>query len=106
MIQNTLCSAIASHNLVRFYYASEKSPGIRIVEPYMIAYNQRNNLILSAWFLEGASASKSGAERPPWREYMLDKISSLSILEQTFAPPRPGYVPDGGKIFRNVQCAV
>jgi predicted DNA-binding transcriptional regulator YafY len=103
MRQATICAAITNKRVVQFNYDSSKAPGSRVVEPYMIAFNQRNNLILSGWFLQGESASEEG---PGWKEYLLDKISSLSVLEETFSPPRPGYKPDGGKIFRNVQCAV
>lgn len=103
MSQTTLCEAITSKHVVQFYYDSKKSPGIRVVEPHMVAYNQKNNLILSGWFLGGETGS---AEGPGWREYLLDKISSLSVLQETFSPPRPGYVRDGGKMFHNVQCAV
>ena len=69
----------------------------------MVAYNQRENIILSGWFLQGESASDEG---PGWKEYKLEKISSLSVLGDQFAQARPGYVRDGGKIFHNVQCAV
>ncbi len=97
-----LCGAVASTNLVRFYY-EDSAPGFRIVEPHMVAYNRRNNLALSAWFLGGESASQEGQG---WREYLLDNISSLSVLEQKFLGVRPGYKRDGGKTFHNVQCAV
>jgi len=100
--QDTLCGAIASMHLVRFYYQDE-APGFRIVEPHMVAYNPKNNLALSGWFLGGESASQEGQG---WREYLLDNISSLSVLEKQFAQPRPGYKRDGGKKFHNVQCAV
>jgi len=97
-----LFSAIGSMHLVRFYY-NDAAPGYRIVEPHMVAYNQRNSLALSAWFLYGESASNEG---PGWREYLLENISDVSILDQQFTQPRPGYKPDGGKTFHNVQCAV
>jgi hypothetical protein len=89
-------------NLVRFYYQDEV-PGVRVVEPHMVAYNQRGNLSLSGWFLAGASASGDGQG---WREYLLDNISSLSVLPDRFVQTRPGYRRDGGKLFHNVQCAV
>lgn len=100
--QNALCAAIASMHLVRFYYEDE-APGFRVVEPHMVAYNRANNLTLSGWFLRGESASGEGQG---WREYLLDSINSLSILDEKFAHPRPGYKRDGGKTFHNVQCAV
>jgi predicted DNA-binding transcriptional regulator YafY len=97
-----ICGAIQSRRLVRFYY-DDPAPGIRVVEPHMIAYNRKDNLALSAWFLGGQSASQEGQG---WREYLLDRISQLVVLEDCFPGPRPGYKRDGGKTFHNVQCAV
>jgi predicted DNA-binding transcriptional regulator YafY len=99
--QATLCSAIASKNLVQFYYSGDAAPGTRTVEPHMVAYNRAEHLALSAWFLSGASESQEGQG---WREYLLSQITGVNVLPQTFSGPRPGYKPDGGKTFHNVQC--
>lgn len=69
----------------------------------MVAYNEANNLSLSAWFLSGASESNTG---PGWREYLLQHISDVTVLPQQFAQARPGYKPDGGKKFHNAQCKI
>jgi hypothetical protein len=98
---NTICAAIASRNLIEINYIGNKAPGMRIVEPHMVAYNEANNLALSAWYLSGESESRRG---PGWREYLLTDIANVTILPQTFAGPRPGYKPGGGKTFHNVQC--
>jgi hypothetical protein len=98
-----ICQAIQGRNLIQFYYAGDKVPGMRVVEPHMVAYNEAENLSLSAWYLSGASESQRG---PGWREYLLESISQLTVLQRTFAQARPGYKPDGGKKFHNVQCAV
>jgi hypothetical protein len=100
--QDALCGAIASMRLVRFYYQDE-APGFRLVEPHMVAYNRKNALALSAWLLGGESASQ---DRQGWREYLLENISSLSVGEEHFAQPRPGYRRDGGRTFHGIQCAV
>jgi len=97
-----LCNAIRSRNLVQFYYTGDDVPGIRVVEPHMVAYNRRNHLALSAWFLGGAT--ESGGEG--WREYLLFEMSQVTIMPRQFSGPRPGYKPDGGKTFHNVQCAL
>ena len=97
-----ICQAINARHLVSFYYAGDNVPGQRIVEPHMVAYNRRNNLALSAWFLGGASESGTIG----WKEYLFDSISNVAILPQQFAGPRPGYNPTGGKVFHNVQCAL
>ena len=103
MSANTLCAAIQSLHLVQFYYGGDDAPGTRLVEPHMVAYNSKDNLALSAWFLGGASESQTGQG---WREYLLESITNVVILPQTFSGPRPRYRPDGGKLFHNVQCAL
>ena len=99
----SLCGAIKSRNVVQFYYTGDDIPGTRTVEPHMIAYNSADKLALSAWFLGGASESQEGQW---WREYLLSEISTVTVLPQQFPGPRPGYKPDGGKTFHNVQCAL
>src|SRR5229473_3240792 len=98
-----LCEAIRSMHLVQFYYAGDDVPGTRLVEPHMVAYTTADNLVLSAWFLGGASESQEGQW---WREYLLSEISNLNVLPQQFLGPRPGYRRDGGKTFHSVQCAL
>jgi hypothetical protein len=95
--------AINSHNLVQFHYNLGIMPGVRVVEPHMIATNEAENLVLSGWFVGGASGSQEG---PGWREYLFSGITNMTILPQVFAGARPGYNPTGGRKFHNVQAAV
>jgi hypothetical protein len=99
---NTICEAIAKRLLIQFYYAGDKVAGIRVVEPHMVAYNRRDHLALSAWFVGGATESGGVG----WREYLLSEMNNTIMLNEHFAGPRPGYRPDGGKTFHNVQCAL
>ena len=102
MCQRIICAAIGERKLFQFYYGGDAAPGIRVVEPHMVAYNRRENLVLSAWYLSGAT--ESGGQG--WREYLLSEMTSVSVLATQFGGPRPGYKPDGGKTFHNVQCAL
>jgi hypothetical protein len=86
--KSLLCSAINSHHLVRFWY-EDSMPGFRIVEPHELALNKLNHVVLKAWFLAGESASQQG-EGEGWREYLLENVSSLSVLEAQFQPWRLG----------------
>lgn len=99
-----VCQAINSRppHIITFYYAGDDTPGYRTVEPHMVAYNRRDHLALSAWFLGGASESGTIG----WKEYLFDYISNVAVTPQTFAGPRPGYVATGGKTFHNVQCGL
>jgi hypothetical protein len=67
----------------------------------MVAYTTANNPALSAWFLGGTSESQEGQG---WREYLLELITNIAILPQTFVGPRPGCNPNGGRRFHNIQC--
>jgi hypothetical protein len=98
MIQ-TFSQAIAEMRLVQFIYKGE----LRVVEPHMLAHNERNHLSLSAWWADGYSQSRS---TPNWREYLLSEISGVQILSGTFEQPRPGYKRDGGKKFHDILAAV
>jgi len=49
-------------------------PGVRVVEPHMIATNEAENLVLSGWFVGGASGSQEG---PGWREYLFSGITNM-----------------------------
>jgi predicted DNA-binding transcriptional regulator YafY len=100
---DTLCQAIRNKHLVQFYYTGDKEHGTRIVEPFMVAYNKAEHLALSAWYLSGVSQSEIGQW---WREYLLSEMTQIIELEQQFSGVRPGYKPDGGKSFHNVQCAI
>jgi len=95
-MNTTICQAIKAKRLVQFSYDG----GTRVVEPHMVASNEAGHYALSGWFVRGHS--KSGGQG--WREYLLSDISSLSVLDETFAGARPGYNPSGGKKFPTVFC--
>src|SRR5208282_1759219 len=76
-IADVICAAIRSRNLIQFNYTGDLAPGLRIVEPYMIAYTRADHLALNAWFLTGASESEEG---PGWRTYRLDSVDSVTVL--------------------------
>lgn len=100
--KDDVCRAIHERRLLQFNYTGDSVSGVRIVEPHQVAYNKEtNNLNLSAWYLSGASESQKG---PGWRQYRLSDIDTVTVLEEHFVGPRPGYKPGENKIFHNVQC--
>jgi hypothetical protein len=103
MSQSVICRAIQPRKNICFHYTLGNDAGFRTIEPHMVAHNQAGNLALSAWYLYGNSESKEG---PGWREYLLSGVSSVTVLEEQFSGPRPGYNPTGGTKFRSVQCAL
>jgi hypothetical protein len=101
MSQQVICNAIANRSVIQFSYNLSNQPGIRTVEPHMVAYNQKGHLALSAWLLHGNSESN---EVQGWREYLFSGISDITVLPEKFSRPRDGYNPTGGDIFNNIQC--
>lgn len=92
---HTIKQAIQGRRQLAITYEGQE----RIVEPHMLAMNQADRLALSAWFLSGYSKSGGG---PGWRQYIVSKILSARMLEASFPGPRPGYKPDGGRLFHNI----
>lgn len=99
----TICAAIAAKKLIRFHYSIGDDPGYRTVEPHMVAYTKDDKLALSAWYLSGSTASNEGQN---WRIYLLEGVSQVQQLPDSFNGPRYGYNPDGGKSFHGVQCGL
>lgn len=98
-----ICQAITARRLIQFHYSLGDEPGYRLVEPHMVAHTNDDNRALSAWYLQGESASRRG---PGWRIYLLEGVSEVKMLPDTFSAPRPGYKPDGGKSFHRIECAL
>jgi len=98
---DTLCGAILTRRVVSFWYGDANS-GIRVVEPHLIASNERDELVLCGWLLRSESALN---ERKGWHEYHVSKITDLAVLKERFGGPRPGYDANGGGRLHDVQCA-
>jgi WYL domain len=97
-----ISTAIRNRRILQFQYVKGAKPGLRIVEPHMLAYNQKNQLVLSGWFQTGVSASGEQG----WKEYLVAAMAEVVLLDKTFPGPRAGYRADGGKIFHSIQCRI
>ena len=96
--QATICQAIRETRLLQFYYDG----GTRVVEPHQLAYNQRDNLALSAYWVRGYSESGDVSNR--WREYLVDEMSAIVVLDEHFSGPRPGYSRAPNKKYHSAVC--
>jgi hypothetical protein len=93
-----ICDAIGARRLLRFIYDGYE----RIVEPHLYGINAANHEALSAWIVEGWSAS---SPEPGWRNYLITDMHDLQVLAAPFGAARPGYNPaDPG--FRQVYCSL
>ncbi len=42
-MEEIICAAIRERRLIKFHYSRTDSPGVRVVEPHMVADNQQNH---------------------------------------------------------------
>jgi predicted DNA-binding transcriptional regulator YafY len=96
--QATICQAIRERRLLQFYYDG----GTRVVEPHQLAYNKKDNIALSAYWVRGYSESGDVSNR--WREYLVDEMSAIVVLEENFSGPRPGYKRAPNKKYHSAIC--
>lgn len=83
-LHQQLCAAITRRSLVMFDYGDL----IRVVEPHRYGVNSAGHLMLSGWLRAGYSRSDPAGG---WRNYLVNDIRSLQLLEAPFAGTRPGY---------------
>lgn len=86
-VNQALCSAIRSRELVRFYY----NGGIRTVEPHCYGLSAAGPEPLRGYQIGGYSET---GEPIGWKLFQVSKMSSLSVMDERFTGPRPSYNPD------------
>ena len=79
----TIKEAIEKMQLIEFYYDG----GRRTVEPHCFGQSSKGNDVIRAFQVSGYSSSgKMG-----WKLYDISKATSLSVSDEKFDKPRPGY---------------
>ncbi len=91
-----ICQAISDLRLISFIYDGQS----RVVEPHTYGVDTKGHRALRAYQVRGYT--KLG-QLPAWRFFHVDRISGLTILQETFAGPRDGY-KRGDKAFATIQC--
>lgn len=78
-----IVDAIENKNVIEFYYDGE----LRVVEPHCYGVTTAGNEGLRAFQTDGySSTGKLG-----WKMYDLGKADNITITENQFDGPRPGY---------------
>jgi len=95
-LREQLCAAIQRRSLVMFEYGDL----IRVVEPHRFGVNSAGHEMLSGWLRAGYSRSDPAGG---WRNYLLNDISALQVLDAPFADTRPGYAAHDPRM-REVYC--
>ncbi len=90
-MENIIREAIANKQLLEFVYNDKR----RVVEPYTFGCSHRGDYTLSAFQIEGGSNSSRDLG---WRQFILENIESLVILETSFNDIRDGYNPNDSRM--------
>ena len=86
-MQTDIKDAIERRLCIDLHY----SPGNRLVEPHTLGWSSKGDVLFRAFQTEGATAS---GENNDWKLFRVDRINALSITDQDFPGPRPGYSRD------------
>lgn len=79
MLIQFLRAALEARHLLGFNYDDKP----RIIEPHALGLNKDGLMVVRGWQQNGDS--------PGWRLFILEKAGEITVLEQQFAAPRPGY---------------
>lgn len=97
-MQNLLCQAIVSQNVITFEYDGNT----RTVEPYCLGHSSKGNLVLRAFQIAGYSSS--GAPFG-WRLYDVSKLRLLNVSDEAFSQFREGF-NRSDKGMTSIVCVV
>jgi hypothetical protein len=82
-----ICEAIDKKRLLQFSYDELT----RIVEPHLFGRKTSGNDVLSAYLVGGYTESDS---EPFWRNYVVEQMEFVVMLDETFTGSREGYNPN------------
>jgi hypothetical protein len=89
-----ICQAIEKRLLLTFVYKGED----RTAEPYILGYDGKGTLTLSA-------VQVSGGSGPGFRTFPLSGISMLAMTDRHFARNHPDYNPRD-RFFARIICQI
>jgi hypothetical protein len=102
MRNRSICQAIHNRRLLHFYYELDA----RTVEPHAYGITRENDEVLHAYQVAGGSRSKGKSRQyRGWKVFRIEEINRLTVLEQTFVKPRPGY-NRSDKAMSRIFCQV
>ena len=95
-MNDIICEAIEKKKLLQFSYDDLT----RIVEPHLLGRKTSGKDALSAYLVEGYTESD---REPYWRNYSVEKIDFLVMLDETFTGVRAGYNPND-ETMEEIYC--
>ena len=91
-----ICEAIERKRLIQFSYDDLT----RIVEPHLFGRKSSGNDVLSAYLVGGYTESDNA---PYWRNYVVEEIEFVVMLDETFAGAREGFNPNDNSM-ETIYC--
>jgi hypothetical protein len=99
-VMEKICPAIKEKKLIKFWYddKTEDKRGWRIVEPHQIvklkpkAVGSAESNVMFAWFLP-TDEQMMNEWSEGWKQYLLERIDRIEILDQKYSFTRIGYDP-------------
>ena len=86
-----ITEAIKNKQLLKFTYNNK----VRVVEPYTFGESTKGNDTLSAYQVDGGSNSSKDLG---WRQFIIDDIEHLNLLDDKFEILREGYNPNDSRM--------
>ena len=90
-VSSLVCQAIRERRVLRFHYDG----GTRDVEPHCHGSGKEDQELLIGYQVSGFSRS---GERFGWKTFRMDEVRALTVKDESFPGPRPGYNPADVKI--------
>jgi hypothetical protein len=110
-IIDLLCPAIKAKKLIKFWYLdkNEDKVGWRVIEPHQIGKqriekDKNETILLTGWFRPKEEQIYYGWDEN-WKNYILERMSKIEILDEVFIKTRMGYQPLDKKRMSIVYCA-
>jgi hypothetical protein len=91
-----ICEAIEKKRLLQFSYDDLT----RIVEPHLFGRKTSGNDVLSGYLVGGYTESDN---EPYWRNFTVDNMEFVIMLDENFDNPRAGYNPNDNSMVE-VYC--
>ncbi len=90
-MEKIIIEAIKNKQLLKFVYNHKH----RVVEPYTFSESTKGNDTLSAYQIDGGSNSSNDLG---WRQFIIDDIENLTLLDSKFEILREGYNPEDSRM--------
>ena len=84
-MDDRICEAIRNRSVLSFTY--KELP--RVVEPHAHGTSTAGNEMMRAYQTAGETTQEHG--ELGWRPFLIDRISNLTVLRETFSGTRPQY---------------